>query len=285
MNGIIRFLNRSLDCSNRTGIMGILNVTPDSFSDGGNYIDPAQAVEHALEMLQDGADIIDIGGESTRPGAPDISIDEEIRRTGPVISQLRQQVPDTIISIDTRKSEVARAALEAGADIINDVSGLEYSSDMAATAAETGAGLIIMHMRGTPATMQSGNYLEYGNVTDEVIKFLTNASALALEAGVERDKIIWDPGIGFAKDLDQNLELLGNIDRLKNCGYAVLGGTSRKTFIGKLLDEPEPTGRVWGTGGSVAWLATAGVELVRVHDVREMKQLLTVFEACRNHKS
>lgn len=265
--------------------MGILNVTPDSFSDGGNYINPDKAVGHALEMLKDGADIIDIGGESTRPGAPDISVDEEIRRTATVIARLRQQVPDVIISIDTRKSEVARAAVNAGADIINDVSGLEYSPDMAAVAAETGAGLIIMHMRGTPATMQAGENLKYSNVIDEVIKFLTKASSLALEAGVERDKIIWDPGIGFAKDLEQNLDLLGNIDRLRDCGYAVLGGTSRKTFIGKLLNEQEPTERIWGTGGSVAWLATAGVELVRVHDVREMKQLLTVFEACRNHKS
>lgn len=285
MSGIIKFLDRSLDLPGRTGIMGILNVTPDSFSDGGDYFNAGPAVERALAMLADGADIIDVGGESTRPGAEEIPVSEEIRRVIPVIEGIRIGAPGAVISVDTRKSEVARAALVAGADIINDVSGLSFSADMAEVAAQTGAGLIIMHMRGTPQTMQSDEFLVYDDVVAEVSAALLEASQRAEAVGVAAEKIIWDPGIGFSKNIEQNLSLLGNIDKLRKYGYAVLGGTSRKAFIGKLLEEPEPQCRVWGTGGSVAWMATLNVELVRVHDVMEMKQLLCVFDACRKSRS
>jgi dihydropteroate synthase len=285
MSGIIKFLDRSLDLSGRTGIMGILNVTPDSFSDGGNYFNAAPAVERALKMLEDGADIIDVGGESTRPGAEEIPVREEIRRVVPVIEGIRIGVPGAVISVDTRKSEVARAALDAGADIINDVSGLSFSADMAEVVAKSGAGLIIMHMRGTPQTMQSDDFLKYDDVVEDVSSALQEASQRAEKAGVATDKIIWDPGIGFSKNLEQNLSLLGNIDKLRKNGYAVLGGTSRKAFIGKLLEEAEPQRRVWGTAGSVAWMAALNVELIRVHDVKEMKQLLCVFDACRKSRS
>ncbi|MBN2641797.1 MAG: dihydropteroate synthase [Victivallales bacterium] len=284
MSGIIKFLDRSLDLSGRTGIMGILNVTPDSFSDGGNYFNASPAVERALEMLEDGADIIDVGGESTRPGADEIPVLEEIRRVVPVIEGIRIGAPGAVISVDTRKSEVARAALDAGADIINDVSGLSFCADMAEVAAKSGAGLIIMHMRGTPQTMQLDEFLKYDDVVEDVSSALQEASRRAEKAGVAADKIIWDPGIGFSKDLEQNLSLLGNIDKLRKYGYAVLGGTSRKAFIGKLLEEAEPQHRVWGTAGSVAWMATLNVELIRVHDVKEMKQLLCVFDACRKSR-
>ena len=285
MSGIIKFLDRSLDLPGRTGIMGILNVTPDSFSDGGDYFNAGPAVERALAMLADGADIIDVGGESTRPGAEEIPVSEEIRRVIPVIEGIRIGAPGAVISVDTRKSEVARAALVAGADIINDVSGLSFSADMAEVAAQTGAGLIIMHMRGTPQTMQSDEFLVYDDVVAEVSAALLEASQRAEAVGVAAEKIIWDPGIGFSKNIEQNLSLLGNIDKLRKYGYAVVGGTSRKAFIGKLLEEPEPQCRVWGTGGSVAWMATLNVELVRVHDVMEMKQLLCVFDACRKSRS
>ncbi len=280
MSKLINFLDRSLDCSS-TRIMGILNVTPDSFSDGGSYASVDAAVETALKMLSDGAAIIDIGGESTRPGAAEVAEQDEIERVVPVIWKLRQRSRECIISIDTRKSLVAAAALEAGADIINDVSGLSWDNRMAAVAASTGAGLILMHMRGSPADMQSTENLIYNDVVNEVADFLSQATNRAMAAGVDKNKIIWDPGLGFAKDRQRNLELLRQIDRLADKGYPLLVGPSRKRFIGEILDEPDPQARDWGTGGVTAYLSMRGVEMVRVHNVAAMSQMLQVLDACR----
>lgn len=261
-------------------LMGIVNVTPDSFSDGGEYWAPEKAVEHALELLDDGAGIIDIGGESTRPGADFVSVEQEIDRVVPVIRGLKNIRPDCVISLDTRKSEVARAGLEAGADIINDISGLAFSPDMAQVVAEYNAGLVIMHMRGTPETMQDPTNLEYKDVVVEVKDALERLADSALVAGVAADRIILDPGIGFSKNLEQNLDLLANIDKIKETGYPVLVGPSRKSFIGGALNITSPTERKWGTAGAVAFLAMKQIDIIRVHDVREMREALQIFELC-----
>jgi dihydropteroate synthase len=264
----------------RSRLMGIVNVTPDSFSDGGDYFRPEQAIEHALEMLAGGAEIIDIGGESTRPGADNLPVDDEIARVVPVIAGLKKVKPDCIISIDTRKSVVAAAALEAGADIVNDVSGLQYSPDMAELAARYDAKLVLMHMRGTPENMQSTENLCYADVVTETVAFLTEAADKAIASGVKRENIIIDPGIGFSKTVEQCFELMTGIDRFLETGYEVLVGPSRKSFIGKTLSIPDPKERMWGTAGAVAYLALRGIDIIRVHDVKEMRQMLDIYERC-----
>lgn len=261
-------------------LMGIVNVTPDSFSDGGEFYRPEHAIEHALQLLADGAEIIDIGGESTRPGADELSVEEESSRVVPVIAGLKKSAPDCIISIDTRKSGVAEAALEAGADIVNDVSGLQYSPDMADLAARYGAKLVLMHMRGTPENMQSPENLQYDDVVEEVVNFLVDAADKAISAGVRRENIIIDPGIGFSKTVEQNFALLNRVDQFKATGYEVLVGPSRKSFIGKTLDIVEPKERIWGTAGAVAYLAWRKVDIIRVHDVKEMYHVVNIFERC-----
>lgn len=266
--------------SRRTRLMGIVNVTPDSFSDGGEYNRPEQAVKHALGLLNSGADIIDIGGESTRPGADLISDSDEMLRVVPVISGLKEVAPDCVISIDTRKYAVAEAALKAGADIINDVSGLQYSPLLAELAAAYGAKLVLMHMRGTPDDMQSSENLVYDDVVAETLDFLSLAADRAIAAGVARKDIIIDPGIGFSKTTEQNFDLLGRIDEFVASGFEVLVGPSRKSFIGKTLGIDNPGDRVFGTAGAVAFLAQVGVDIVRVHDVPEMRQMLDIFERC-----
>lgn len=261
-------------------LMGIVNVTPDSFSDGGRWFEPQRAIEHAVELLDCGADIIDIGGESTRPGADFIPIEEEIARVVPVIAGLKKVQPHCIISIDTRKSAVAKAAIEAGATILNDISGLKFSPDMAAIAATYNASLIIMHMRGTPETMQLPNNLEYDNVVDDVGRCLTETADKAIKAGVVPEKIIIDPGIGFAKNCRQNIALLAGIDKLQAFGYPVLVGPSRKAFIGQTLNISDPAQRQWGTAGVVAYLAMHKIDIIRVHDIREMAEMLQMFACC-----
>ncbi len=260
--------------------MGILNVTPDSFSDGGNFIDKKQAVEHAVEMFESGAEIIDIGGESTRPGAPSVDPAEEIRRVVPIVTELKSVNQDIIISVDTRKFEVASAALSEGAEIINDVSGLQHSPEIANIAAEYNAGLILMHMRGTPATMKS--LCDYNDLTGEICQFLTGAANFAISEGINRENIMLDPGIGFAKNTSQNLEIMAKIAEFANLGYPLLAGPSRKSFIGETLNEADPEKRIGGTAGAVAWLAMQRVDVVRVHDVREMYDLIRIIEAIRN---
>ena len=260
--------------------MGIVNVTPDSFSDGGNFFDRYAAVQHCLKLYNDGAKIIDIGGESTRPNAPEVSAGEEIKRVVPVISELKKTEPGIIISVDTRKAEVAKAAVEAGADIINDVSGLKHSPEIAEIAAENNTGLVLMHMRGTPENMQKPENLVYEDVVSEVTDFLNEAAKKALDCGVRRKNIILDPGIGFSKNVEQNMLLIKGIKQLKKSGFAVLVGHSRKSFIGNLLKRDDAGDRLPGTIAVSLYLASQGVDILRVHDVRENCDALKMFNFC-----
>jgi dihydropteroate synthase len=256
--------DRTVVLGKRTLVMGILNVTPDSFSDGGHYSDPAAAVDHGLEMAAQGADIIDIGGESTRPGADPVSATEEIRRTVPVIEKLREQ-SDVLISIDTMKAHAAALALEAGADIINDVSALETDPGMADVAADTQAGVILMHMRGSPQTMQDNP--RYENVVREISTYLSGRIHFAVERGVAHNRIAIDPGIGFGKSTEHNLQLLRDLQVLAQCDTPLLVGASRKRFIGSVLDRENPADRRAGSLGAAAWAVMHGVHILRAHDV------------------
>jgi len=255
---------REVVCGPRTLIMGILNATPDSFSDGGKFLAVETAVARGLEMAAEGADIIDIGGESTRPGAKPVQALEEIARTVPVIEKLRKKT-GALISIDTRKAEVARAALAAGADIINDISALS-DPGMAAVAAETGAGLVLMHMLGTPETMQ--NNPKYADVVSEVRNFLDERMALAVTRGVAPEQIALDPGIGFGKTDEHNLALLNHIPALAASGRPVLIGVSRKGFIGRLTGK-EISDRLAGSLAVAAFSILHGAHILRVHDVKD----------------
>jgi dihydropteroate synthase len=252
-----------LDFSGRTLVMGILNVTPDSFSDGGKFFNHDQAIEHGLAMVKDGADIIDIGGETTRPGSQGVPADEQIRRVVPVIKSLALQI-NVPISIDTTSAEVARAALDAGASIINDISGLRFDSDLASLAVERDVPVILMHMLGTPQTMQQAPY--YDDVVAEVKTFLSERLEYAVSKGVDRRKIILDIGLGFGKRLEDNLNLLAHIEDFYDLNCPVLVGHSRKGFIGKISDQPVDS-RDLPTLAISAFLATHKVHILRVHDV------------------
>ncbi len=248
----------------RTLVMGVLNATPDSFSDGGDYPDPSAAADRALEMVEQGADIIDVGGESTRPGADPVPAEEETRRVVPVIKKIREQ-SDILVSIDTMKAETARRALEAGADIINDISALEADPRMVAVAAETQAGVVLMHMKGSPQTMQ--NNPGYESVVQEVGAYLAGRMQFAEQHGVRRECMVIDPGIGFGKTVGHNLELLRGLPQLARCGRPILIGTSRKSFIGKTLNRENPSERRAGSLGTAAWAVMRGAHILRVHDV------------------
>lgn len=271
-----RTSQRTFDLTRRGLIMGVLNVTPDSFSDGGQFFDPEAAVERGLAMVADGADILDIGGESTRPGATPVEAEEELRRILPVIRGLRAEcgVP---ISIDTMKARVASAAMEAGAEIINDISGLLHDPDMARVAAETRTGLVLMHLRGTPQTMQQKP--EYQDVVAEVCQRLEDANAAALAAGVAQENIAFDPGIGFGKTMNHNLALLRSLPSFELHGRPVLLGVSRKSFIGRLLGNTDPLVREAPTTALTAWARQHGVRILRVHAVKENAQALRMMEA------
>jgi len=262
--------------------MGILNVTPDSFSDGAKYIEPEKAVARTLEMLGAGADIIDIGGESTRPGSAEISADEEISRVVPVINRIREENQSCVISVDTRRAVTAAESLMAGADIINDISAFSCSEGMAETVAQYDAGVVLMHMRGTPENMQSPENLNYADLLGEIASFLKSAADKALAAGIKKDHIILDPGIGFAKDVPQNLEIAANMDFFRDMGYALLAGPSRKTFIGKILGIENPEERKWGTAGIAAYMALNGLDILRVHDVMEMRHVIKMAGCCKS---
>jgi dihydropteroate synthase len=261
----------------RTVVMGVLNVTPDSFSDGGLWLDPKAAIKHGLEMVADGASIIDVGGESTRPGASPVSEEEELRRVIPVIEELAVE-SDVAISIDTRKPVVARRAVDAGACIINDTAGEIAGRGMDAIVVETGAAIVVMHSRGTPDTMRS--LAQYHDVVGEVGSFLRRRAEELESAGVPQEAIAIDPGFGFAKNPEQNLVLLNRIGEIIALGYPVLVGTSRKSFLGALLDLPESE-RLEGTAATVAWAVAQGAQIVRVHDVKEMYRIVAVTEAIR----
>lgn len=261
--------------------MGVLNVTPDSFSDGGKFLEVNRAVEHAREMAQAGADIIDIGGESTRPGAALVSADEELRRVLPVIEQLA----DLVVSIDTTKAVIAEKALAAGARIVNDISALRFDPRMVEVIRDAGAGVVLMHMQGTPQTMQQNP--RYKEVVTEVRLFLAERIAFAESHGLKKSQIAVDPGIGFGKTMEQNLQLLAHVSEFNSLGCTVLVGASRKSFIGKVLSPRglqqgrEANKRLWGTAATVAWAVAQGARVMRVHDVPEMTDVVRTVEAVK----
>ncbi|MGR9043990.1 MAG: dihydropteroate synthase [Gammaproteobacteria bacterium] len=264
-------------------IMGILNVTPDSFSDGGLFNDVDQALMQCRKMIAEGVDIIDVGGESSRPGSDSVPAEEQIDRIVPVIAAIRERVSaDLTISVDTTLSEVAAAALDAGADIINDISAGKDDARIFKLAAERGAPLIVMHRQGKPKTMQDNPY--YRDVVEEVLAELTVRIGAAVAAGVKKDRIAIDPGIGFGKRKQDNLDLLAHLDRFVASGYPVLLGTSRKRFMGSICDVSEPSELVTATAVTTALGVMAGVRMFRVHDVKENRQAADVAWAIKQSR-
>lgn len=268
----------TLDFLKKTYVMGVLNVTPDSFSDGGLYFDKEAAIEHALKLVHDGADIIDIGGESSRPGSNPVSLDEELKRTIPVISNLsgRLKVP---ISIDTYKAEVARQALDAGASIVNDISGLRFDPGMAAVIAANNVPVIIMHIKGTPDNMQVDP--SYEALIPEILDYLRGSIKISKEHGIPSENIVIDPGIGFGKALDHNLQIINNLNEFSLLGKPIAIGVSRKAFIGKILGDVPPSQRFEGTASAVAISVYNGANIVRVHDVAEMTKVVKIADAIK----
>lgn len=267
----------SEDASRHTLVMGVINVTPDSFSDGGDHFDTHVAVSSGLKMLRDGADIIDVGGESTRPGSEALDATEELRRAIPVIEGIVRQQPDAVISVDTRRRPVAEQAIRAGAAIINDVSGFRDDPSMVDLARETGAGVIVMHMLGRPKTMQQD--IRYASFPGDLIEFFKERSRHLEDAGIDPGRIVIDPGIGFGKTFDQNLILINRLNLFTALGKPVLVGASRKSFLGKILDEPKASARDMGTMATVAASVLRGASIVRVHDVRSAVQICRVADA------
>jgi dihydropteroate synthase len=272
----VRLGPRSLAVGPRPALVGIVNVTPDSFSDGGRCFDPEAAAEHGRRLAADGADVLDVGGESTRPGATEVGEDEELRRVMPVVRTLAGDL-DVPVSIDTRHARVAREAVAAGACLVNDVTGLTGDPTMARTVAETGAGLVLMHILGEPRTMQVDP--RYENLLADICRFLRRGVRAAREAGVAEDHIIIDPGLGFGKTLEHNVEILARLGQLRTLGLPIMVGASRKRFIGQLTGVESPAERVLGTAAACALAAAQGALLLRVHDVREMRQALAVAAA------
>ena len=261
----------------RTLVMGIVNVTPDSFSDGGQHAGPDDAIAHGLRLADEGADILDVGGESTRPGSDPVPVDEELERILPVVAGLREAAPAGVaLSVDTRRPQVAQAAIDAGASIVNDVTAAADPA-MLGVARGAGAGLVLMHMLGEPKTMQDDP--TYVDVVAEVRDFLARRLGAAVAAGLERDRLCVDPGIGFGKTLAHNLALLHDIEAFEQLRVPVLVGASRKGFIGQLTGVDGPAERVEGTAGAVAWCAAHGVDVVRVHDVLQMARVVRVVDA------
>ena len=257
-----------------TLIMGILNMTPDSFSDGGQFKSHNKAIDHALKMVEEGANIIDIGGESTRPGAEAVQLEEELSRTIPIIESIRLK-SDCLISIDTYKSKVATAALAAGADMVNDISGLTFDHNMASLVAERNVPVIIMHIKGKPGDMQKNP--NYDNLIKEIKAFFEVQIAIAKKAGIDSGNIILDPGIGFGKRLEDNFEIIRELGQISTMGYPVLLGPSRKSFIGFTLDLPIEE-RIEGTLASITAGVINGARIVRVHDIRATRRTLTITE-------
>lgn len=271
-----------LPWGHKTYLMGVLNVTPDSFSDGGQFTTLERAIAQAHHMAATGADVLDIGGQSTRPNAEDVSLEEELGRVVPVIQALRTGTNhhpplDTLISVDTTKAEVARRAIAVGANWINDISGATYDAAMLPTVAELGVPIVLMHLRGTPKTMQT--LTDYEDVVGEIVEVLAGRVAAAIAAGIAPHNIILDPGIGFAKTFEQNLAILREIPRLKALGYPLLVGPSRKSFIGHILNQPDPQRRVWGTAAACCAAIAHQADILRVHDVAEMADVCRVADA------
>jgi dihydropteroate synthase len=276
----LKLSSGTLALGERTLIMGVVNVTPDSFSDGGTFFDSFTAVNHALALEKSGADIIDIGGESTRPGAAMISAEEEMSRVLPVLLDLRGKLRIPI-SIDTRKAVVAEAAIAAGAEIVNDVSALQFDPVLAEVIRRRKVPMVLMHMRGDPANMQKGPFAK--NVFQDVRARLRAAVARARRAKIPRAQIILDPGIGFGKSYRQNFELLAHLERLATLGYPLLVGTSRKAFLGATLESAKnpasPGERIWGTAATITAAILGGAHMIRVHDVAEMAKVARVADA------
>ncbi|WP_434640412.1 dihydropteroate synthase [Thermoanaerobacterium thermosaccharolyticum] len=267
MTGLLKVRDKEIEIGKRTYIMGILNMTPDSFSDGGKYNTLEKGMERALKMIEDGADIIDVGGESSRPGYKPVTAEEELRRINDIVKKLQEV--NTIVSVDTMKSKVAEESLKNGAHIINDIWGLQRDSDMAKVVADYGAGVVIMHNK---------DVAEYDDVLKDVIGFLEKSIDIALKAGIKEENIMIDPGIGFGKTLEHNLTLMKRLDELKVLGYPILLGTSRKSMIGHVL-KLDVNERVEGTAATVAIGISKGADIVRVHDVKEMARVAKMTDA------
>lgn len=278
--------NKIFDWGKRTYLMGVLNVTPDSFSDGGDFNTIESALMQAENMVKNGVDIIDIGGQSTRPGAAEISLQTELDRVLPVVQILREKAnifADIPISVDTTRALVAKATVAAGADIINDISGATFDSEMLSTVAKLKVPIILMHLRGTPQTMQT--LTDYHDLIGEISEFLESRIAAAVAAGIHTSQIIIDPGIGFAKTYSQNLEILRDLRKFRYLDCPILVGVSRKSFIGKILNQPEPKQRVWGTAAACTGAIANLADILRVHDVREMHDVSQVADAIFRNQS
>ncbi len=260
----------------RTYLMGVLNVTTDSFSDGGEFDTPEAALAQALAMSVSGADMIDVGGQSTRPGAASISLSTELDRVISVLQVIRPALT-VPISVDTTRAAVAKAAVAAGADLVNDISGGTFDGEMLATVAELNVPIVLMHIRGNPENMSE--MTSYQDLFGEISSFLAQQIARAIAAGIDREKIIIDPGIGFAKNQAQNLEILRHLGRLKALNCPILVGSSRKSFLGRILNQPDPKARIWGTAATSCCAISQGADILRVHDVREMRDVCLVADA------
>jgi dihydropteroate synthase len=281
MDGVWRCRDRELPLGERTLVMGIVNVTPDSFSDGGMFEDADAAVRHGLRLLEEGADLIDVGGESTRPGSDPVGAEDETGRVLPVMEGLRRGAPEALLSVDTRTAMVAERALGAGADVVNDVSA-GTDPAMFGVVAASGAGMVLMHMRGEPKTMQADP--RYDDVVAEVRGFLAERIEAAVASGIGRDRLSIDPGIGFGKGLGHNLELLRSIGSFRELGVPVLVGASRKRFVGELSGVDDPADRLEGSIATAVWCAGQGVQVLRVHDVAPTVRALRVADAtARRH--
>lgn len=274
----LSFHSFNFDFLKKTYIMGILNVTPDSFYDGGKYNNVEKAIHRGLQLIEQGADILDIGGESTRPGALPVSLDEELKRVIPVIEGITKRVKIPI-SIDTYKAKVAEEAINAGASIINDISGLRFDPEMAYVASKYNTPVILMHIKGNPKDMQKNPH--YYALIPEIIEYLRTSIIIAKEAGIQEDKIILDPGIGFGKLPEHNLEIIGNLREFTSLGKPILIGVSRKSFIGKILNDAPPEGRLEGTAAAVAVSIINGANIVRVHDVDYISKIVKVVDAIK----
>ncbi|HOJ52324.1 MAG TPA: dihydropteroate synthase [Syntrophales bacterium] len=270
---------REILLGKRTLIMGILNCTPDSFSDGGKYREKNRAIERAFEMVEEGADLVDVGGESSRPGADPVTAEEEMRRTIPVIEEMADRLP-VPISIDTTKASVARAALEAGAEIVNDISALTLDEEMVKVVAEKKAGVVLMHMRGRPQTMQAGE-ITYEDVVGDIVSYLRARFEVLRRAGIDPEQVACDPGIGFGKTVEHNYTLLRRLLEFRVLGRPIVIGVSRKSLIGAVTGEG-PEGRLEGTAAAVTAAVLGGAAIVRVHDVKEMKKVVAVADAVRH---
>jgi dihydropteroate synthase len=275
-NGQLTIRDFTFEWGKRTYLMGILNVTPDSFSDGGAYNTLDTALFQAQKLVQDGADILDIGGQSTRPGAEQVTLEEELNRVIPIIKKIRSQA-NIPISIDTTRAEVAEEAIKVGADIVNDISGATFDDEMLKIVAKLGVPLILMHIKGTPKTMQ--NFTIYNDLIGEIIEFLKTRINAALVSGIKHSHLIIDPGIGFGKTYEQNLEILRKLREFTKLNLPILVGTSRKSFIGKILNQDDPKQRIWGTAATCCTAIANGGDIMRIHDVAEMRDVCKVADA------